>query len=167
MPLFEPMGIMETNELLAEIRRAYPVVEMPKKRGLRFHAEGCVQCQYLSDYLDEHRGQPIDGEIIRYMHQEMSCLSAAGWAWALPHYLPFCLTPEAEYNQMETEFLIYGLGPRDEHKTEAKERLSALSDPQIDCLKSFLGWLSVHPKWSEYCPEDISRAERFLDELST
>jgi hypothetical protein len=40
------------------------------------------------------------------MHQEMTCLSARGWSWALPHYLPFCLTPEAEYNRMETEFLI-------------------------------------------------------------
>src|SRR5882724_12683182 len=114
---------MDTNELLAEIRLAYPLLEMPSKHDLRFHPDGCVQCDYLSEYLDEHRGGPIDGPVIRHMHQEMTCLSAKGWSWALPHYLPFCLTPEAEYNQMETEYLIYNLGPGDKYTDDTKARL--------------------------------------------
>jgi hypothetical protein len=71
----------------------------------------------------------------------MGSLSANGWAWALPHYLPICLSPEAEYNQMETEWLIYSLGRSDEHEHDAMVRLSALSKPQIQTLDTFLLWL--------------------------
>lgn len=139
---------------------------MPSKRDLRFHIDGCYQCEYLSEYLDESRGKPIDGSIIRFMHQEISCLSAKGWLWALPHYLPFCLTPEAEYNRMETEFLIYNFAPDDEYKSDTKARLSGLAAPQVRCLVHFLEWLSENPQWKDYCPEDLSRALQLVRELS-
>jgi hypothetical protein len=45
---------MDTDELLAEIRLAFPLVEMPSKRDLRFHPDGCLQCDFISQYLDEH-----------------------------------------------------------------------------------------------------------------
>jgi hypothetical protein len=157
---------IEADDLLKEIRAAFPQVQMPTKRDLRFHPEDCFQCEHLSEYLDESRGKPVDGAIIRYMHQEMSCLSAKGWLWALPHYLPFCLTPEAEYNRMETEFLIYNLGPGDKYADDTKVRLSALAAPQVRCLVHFLEWLSVNPKWKDYCPEDLSRALQFVRGLS-
>jgi hypothetical protein len=156
---------MNTDELLAEIRLAFPLVEMPSQVDLRFHPDGCLQCDFLSQYLDEHRDGIINGAVIRYMHIEMTGLSAKGWSWALPHYLPYCLTPEAEYNQSETEYLIYNLGPSDEFKDETKERLSGLSNQQIRCLKHFLDWLIQHPKWSDYCPEDIVRAIQIVNEL--
>jgi uncharacterized protein DUF6714 len=150
------------DELLIEIRRVYPIREMPSKRDLRFHPDGCLQCEFISQYLDEHRGGTIDSAVIRYTNNEMTCLSAKGWSWVLPHYLPYCLTAEAEYNQTETEFLIYNLGPKEEFEKETRERLSDLSKPQITCLKHFLHWLSIHPHWSTYCPEDIARATQFL-----
>lgn len=156
---------MDTDELLTEIQLAFPVVEMPSKRDLRFHRDGCLQCDFISEYLDEHRSGIIDGAVIRHMCIEMTCLSAKGWDWALPHYLPYCLTPEAEYNQSETEYLIYNLGTSDEYKSHAKERLSGLSKQQIVCLKHFLSWLSRHPKWSDYFPEDIARAMQLLNEI--
>jgi hypothetical protein len=77
---------MNTGDLLTEIRAAFPMVAMPAEKDLRFHSDGCVQCRYLSEYLNERRGHIVDGPVIRYMHQEKSCLSAKGWAWALPHY---------------------------------------------------------------------------------
>jgi hypothetical protein len=86
---------MNASDLLTEVRAVFPLVEMPAQRDLRVHSDGCAQCGYLSEYLDERRGHIVDGPVIRYMHQEMSCLSARGWAWALPHYLPYCLTPAA------------------------------------------------------------------------
>lgn len=89
------------------------------------------------DYLDERRGHIVDGPVIRYMHQEMSCLSAKGWAWALPHYLPYCLTPEAEYNEMETEFLIYNFGCSDKYKDNMRTQLSCLTMRQLQCLILF------------------------------
>jgi hypothetical protein len=153
---------MDTASLLAEIRRVFPPVPMPNLHDLRFHPAGCVQCQWLSEYLDENRGKPIDGPIIRYMHQELGCLSAKGWVWALPHYLPFCLTAEAAYNQMETEFLIYNLGPAEEYEAETRLRLSTLNSDQVGCLIRFLKWCEAHPHWSEYCPENISSALQFV-----
>lgn len=153
---------MNTDELLAEIRRAFPVLPMPTMRALQFHSDGCAQCEYLSEYLHERREQVVDGNVIRYMHQEMSCLSSKGWAWALPHYLPYCLTPEAEYNGMETEFLIYNFGCDDRYKEDMRTRLSDLTAPQIRCLIRFVEHLDVHPRWSEYCPDEIGRALDFV-----
>src|SRR5438552_11320798 len=153
---------MNAGDLLTEIRAAFPVVTMPAERDLRFHPDGCFQCDFLSEYLDAHRALTVDGPVIRYMHQEMSCLSAEGWAWALPHYLPYCLTPEAEYNRMETEFLIYNLGCADQYKGNMKSQLSGLTERQIRCLISFVEFLSEHPVWSEYCPDDIARALLFV-----
>ena len=139
---------------------------MPSKRELRFHADDCPQCTYLSEYLDERRGQQVDGSMIRYMHQEMGCLSAEGWAWALPHYLPFCFTAEAEYNRMETEFLIYNLAPTEEFKAEQMTRMSALDAEQIRGLLAFLEWLQSQPRWSEYCPDELAKALKFVRELA-
>jgi hypothetical protein len=156
---------MNTGELLTEIRAAFPVVAMPPQQDLRFHPDGCAQCRYLSEYLHERRGLPVDGPVIRYMHPEMSCLSAKGWAWALPHYLPYCLTSEAEYNGMETEFLIYNLGCSDEYKDNMRSQLSSLTARQLCCLHHFVEYLSVHPTWSEYCPDEIARALLFMREL--
>src|SRR4051812_1322877 len=153
---------MNTGDLLTEIRAAFPLVAMPAQRDLRFHSDGCVQCRYLSEYLDERRGHIVDGPVIRYMHQEMSCLSAKGWAWALPHYLPFCLTPEAEYNKMETEFLVYNLGPDKKFQNDRQRQLALLSSAQLRCLVHFLEWLQTHPQWSEYFPSDIRKAIEFL-----
>lgn len=157
---------MDTQELLTEIQLAFPVVEMPSKRDLRFHPDGCLQCDFISEYLDEHRSGIIDGAVIRYMCIEMTCLSAMGWDWVLPHYLPYCLTPEAEYNQSEIEYLVYNLGTSDEYKSETKVRLSGLSKQQVLCLKHFLSWLNRHPKWRDYFPEDIARALQMMDELA-
>ena len=157
---------METNELLTEIRAAFPVMEMPSKRDLQFHPEGCYQCAYLSEYLDERRDHAVDGPVIRYMHQEMSCLSAKGWVWALPHYLPFCFTAEAAYNQMETAFLIYSLGPGAKYEDDMKVRLSALTPTQLCCLIHFLEWLSEDPTWKEYYPAEIARALLFVRKLA-
>jgi hypothetical protein len=154
------------DELLAEIRTAFPLVEMPSRRDLRFHPDDCLQCDLISQYLDEHRNGTIDGAVIRYMCIEMTCLSAMGWSWALPHYLPHCLTAEAEYNQSEIEYLVYNLGTSDEYKSDTKERLSGLSKQQIMCLKHFLSWLSRHPKWRDYFPEDIARAMQMMNELA-
>jgi hypothetical protein len=51
---------MEADDLLKEIRTAFPQVSMPSKADLRFHPEGCHQCEYLSAYLDENRSKPAE-----------------------------------------------------------------------------------------------------------
>lgn len=154
--------INETEALLNEVKLAFPLVEMPNGLDLPFHKDGCFECDSLRDDLEYYRGREITGEAIRLVHQEMSHLSAKAWQWILPHYLRFCLTPEAEYNHMETEFLIYNLRPDLKFQKDTIQRLSFLNKKQIYCLMLFLEWCLSQQYWKEYCPSDINRALDFL-----
>ncbi|MFZ6679625.1 hypothetical protein [Undibacterium sp. Tian12W] len=156
---------MNNTALLNEIASSFQVVPMPSKGALSVHQGDCPQCAYLRNYLEEQRDRKITRDVIRYLHNELSCLSTAGLKWILPHYLEFCLTPEAEYSKLETEFLIYHLGPELKFQHEAKAQLSCLHQKQIDCLVHFLEWCEIHPSWSEYCPDDIQRALNFMRTL--
>lgn len=153
---------MGSNTLFNEIGSAFPAIQMPTNAELSFHKGACPQCEYLRNDLEEYRGKEITGDLIRYLHGELSCLSTAGMKWILPHYLKFCLTPEAEYNQMETEFMIYHLGPALKFQEETMQQLSGLKQTQIDCIIHFLEWCAIHPRWSEYCGDDINRALNFV-----
>jgi hypothetical protein len=55
---------MDSETLMAEIPAAFPKVDMPSKVDLRFHYDGCHQCNYLSEYLDERRAKRVDGAMI-------------------------------------------------------------------------------------------------------
>ncbi len=158
---------MKTEELLVEILTVFPFREMPAGLELRFHRTGCPQCEYLSNDLEEFRGKTIGEVAIRQLHQEMSCLSAQGWAWILPHYLRFCLSKEADFSRMETEFLLYSLSPAEQFRDDTKIRLSLLNMEQISCLIHFVEWLEMHPHWSEYCMAEIQEAKTFLQVLSS
>ena len=158
---------MKSEALLAEIQSAFPVVAMPSKADLPFDLERGGLDEYLANELDELRGKRVDGAVIRHVQQEMSCLSAKGWAWILPHYLRYCLTEEAEHNEMETEFLIYHLGPDQKFQADARKRLSLLNSQQIQCLIHFMQWLKSHPHWIAYLLADIDRAIAFLCALQT
>lgn len=158
---------MDKNSLLVEIESVFPEMEMPRGMTLSFHKDDCFQCEYLRKDIEKYRGKEVSGEVIRLLHQEMSCLSAEGWRWALRHYLQFCLNPEAEYSRMETEFLIYNLGPDLKFQQEALQRLSLLNRRQLNCLIHFLEWCEQHSYWKEYCPENISNALNFIRTIKT
>ena len=145
-----------------EIASVFPDVEMPPKTAITFHRDACPECAGLAVDLEEYRGQIIGIQVIRIIHQELVHLSASGWRWILPYYLGYCLTPEAEYSQMETEFLIYALGPALEFQKVTIERLSCLNEKQIVSLIHFLGWCNDQDFWREYCQNDIQRAINFL-----
>ncbi|ABV35330.1 hypothetical protein Ssed_0719 [Shewanella sediminis HAW-EB3] len=153
---------MNTEHLRNEIEAVFPFIEKPKGLALSFHKDDCFQCGYLRDELEQYQGEEIPPEAIREIHQEMSCLSAHGWCWALPSYLRFCITEEAKYNQMETEFLIYNLAPELKHELETKQRLSSLNQQQILCLIHFLEWCQQDEHWGQYCPEEISSGIAYL-----
>lgn len=153
---------MVTAELLSEVERAFPFVAKPQGLDLSFHKDECPLCEYLRQDLEAFTGQELPRKALRDIYSEMSCLSAEGWRWALPSYLRHCLAVTDTYGDSETEFLIYNLGPAPEHQRETLQRLAALNDEQIGCLIHFLEWCDVHPHWSEYCKEDISRALEFM-----
>ena len=153
---------MNRDPLLTEIETVFPEVPMPVGLDLSFHKDDCGHCTYLRQDLEEFRGKPITGETIRVLHQEMTSLSAAGWRWALPHYLKYCLSNEGRYTQTETEFLIYNLGLELKFQREALQRFGGLNTAQIQCLVHFLEWCSDDPHWSDYCAEDVERALNFM-----
>lgn len=158
---------MDSLILLKEIERVFPFMEMPPKDELVFHQNDCGECDYLREDIEKYRGKEISSEFIRLIHQELSQLSAIAWRWVLPNYLRYCLTADAEYSRMETEFFIYSLGPADEFRKDTVERLSKLDPKQIDCLVKFLQWCLGRQYWREYCGEDIERALRFLISIGT
>ena len=159
--------IITNDALLKEIESVFPLVEMPLGIDLAFHKHGCLECDELREDLEQYRDKEITGEAIRLIHQELSSLSAKAWRWVLPHYLRFCLTPEAKYNRMETEFFIYSLGPDLKFQQETLQRLSMLNKDQINCLVHFLEWCLNDEYWNEYYPEDINKAINFLSTINS
>jgi hypothetical protein len=157
-----PMNNQTKSELAQEIEATFPIVEMPAAHEIPFKTLDSTEAAYLTAELDQFRGKLLDGDAIRLIHQELSHLSAKAWQWLLPHYLRFCLTPEAAYSRMETEFLIYNLGPDLPFQRDTLQRLSLLTTAQIQCLIDFLYWCLNTEPWREHFPNDIQKAIGFL-----
>lgn len=155
---------MKVEYLIKEINTVFPLVDKPSDAQLTFHETGCHECDYLVQDLSQFKDKTLPNNGIREIHQEMSCLSAKAWRWALPSYLNYCLSEDGAYSQMETEFLIYNLSPSEEFSEDAKVRLSALNKEQVQCLVNFLEWCKVHDYWREYCPDEIKSGIIFLSE---
>ena len=84
----------------------------------------------------------------------------------LPSYLKHCLVAANTDDDMETEFLIYSLGPEVEYMNETREHFSGLDQSQIDCLIHFLEWCAQHKHWAEYCPDNVAKALAFVREYA-
>lgn len=156
---------MRSEDLLNEVASAFPPMDMPPVAELPFHVSGCFQCDWLKEELESRRGKPVEGDLIRLVHQELSCLSAKAWRWIAPHYISYCLNPEAVHNQMEAEYLVYNLGPEDKFKEDVLNRFSLFNGRQIHCFTTFMEYLANHEYWSEYFPEDIRKAANFLSAM--
>ena len=156
------MPMNETASLFKEIEKTFPFVDKPNGLALLHHKVGCFNCEMVRRDLETYSKPELPKEALRYLHNEMGCLSAKGWRWVLPSYLRYCVGVNDTYDGLETEYLIYTLGPDLKYQKETFEHLSELTGPQIDCLIHFLGWCSAHPHWSDYCPKDIQRAIAFM-----
>jgi hypothetical protein len=155
---------MLTQVLLEEIAAVLPPVAKPARGEIAFHKDGCDQCKYLSEDLEQYQGETLPDKAIRHLHNEWSCLSAAATRWVLPSYLRRCLTQDL-YDPLETEFLIYTLAPEPKHELETTQRLSKLSHQQIGVLRHFLIWCREHPHWSKYCPDEVALATAYIERL--
>lgn len=153
---------MKKGELSAEIDRVFPRVPMPDRARL---FDGKADPKMSAEILDdiERMGRDgVDGAAIRAIHQELSLLSAEMWRWLLPQYLKYCLTEEAQYNRFETEYLIFNLGPELQFQSDAKKRLSLLTNEQLLCLVHFLEWCRQDEWWADANAVDIDRAISLL-----
>jgi hypothetical protein len=148
--------------LLAEIEEAFPRVEMPKSKAIVEHAEGCIRCGMLAEDIESYRDKPLDQAFFRSIHQELSLLSASGWAWLLPHYLPYCLQPEVLAGGSEVEYFVYNMCPHESSEEGSLAHLSALKPQQLACAIHFLEFLQAHSHWAEYCPTEIEAGLRCL-----
>ena len=155
-----------TDALLKEVESFFPWVEKPQGKLLSFHESGCLACEFIRNDLAEYSEKALPDEAIRYLCREMTSLSALGWRWVLPSYLRLCLSQDPYNDSGETEYLIYNLAPKPKHENETKERLSALSANQINCLGHFIEWCKEHPHWSDYCPQEIAIATEFVQSLT-
>ena len=161
------MHSMNKEELSKEIEECFPFLEKPIDSELSFHSEGCHECYFLRTDLEEYAGKELPSDAIRHVHQALTCLSAKGYSWVLPSYLRFCLTDEATYNQMETEFLIYNLGPSEQFQPDTLNRLSRLNQKQINCILHFLEWCNSPEHWArEYCGDEVLSAITFIRKLN-
>ena len=153
---------MGAKELLEEIERVFPPVEKPSGLEISFHKVGCGHCTYLRKDMEKYTGSQLPEEAIRWIADEMSCLSAKGWRWVLPSYLKWCVGVDDTCDGRPTEFLIYNLAPKLEHRKGTTQRMSELNGEQIGCLLHFVEWCASHEYWSDYCSEEISLAHDYL-----
>ena len=153
---------MNTEQLLNEIEKVFPLVDKPKGIDISFHKDDCYECSYLRNDLKKYKNKSLPKEAITCIYNDMSSLSANGWRWVMPSYLKYSVLSEASYANTETEFLFYNLGPEEKYKKETIERLSSFNKNQIYCLIHFLEYCLNNKHWLEYCGNDINRAIDFL-----
>ncbi len=156
------MPVNDKALLLKEIEEVFPFVEKPNGLSLSYHKAECAECEGVRRDLEAYSEPELPNEALRYLHNEMGCLSAKAWRWVFPSYLRYCVDVDDTYDGVETEYLIYNFSPELRHQTETYKQLSEFNQAQIDCLIHFLEWCSVHPHWSEYCKEDIENAIGFI-----
>ena len=72
-------NVMNTETLLREVEEVFIPVNKPSGFALSFHKVGCDLCEYLRKDLENYRDRLLPPEAIRYIHGEISCLSAKGW----------------------------------------------------------------------------------------
>lgn len=152
---------MNSEDLLNDIERWFPFIKKPQGLELSFHKDDCQHCCYLRKEMEQY-GEIIPKEGLRWLHNELSCISSKGMLWVLPSLLRHCVQSNDTYDGLETEFLIYHLSPDLKYQKDASKQLSSLSKAQLSCLENFIGWCKNHEHWSNYCSEEIERAAKFL-----
>jgi hypothetical protein len=157
---------MTTEDLIKEIEGAFPFVQMPISEDLVFHHRDCQQCADMWQDLEEYRGKDVNSEFIRWIHQDLSSLSARSMQWILPYYLRYCVTSEAQYNKMEIEYLIYNLAPAREVVDDTRERYSKLNQLQIKCMINFMEWCLLLDYFSNFLSDEVHKAINFLQSLA-
>ena len=156
---------MKAEDLEQELENVFPFTDKPKGIDLSFHQDNCLHCQFLRNDLEIYNDKRLNKEGIRELYNDMSCLSAKGWAWVFPSYLRLCLHQEASLFANETELLIYNLGPETECEEETKQRLSGFSHQQLQCILHFINWWQTNEHWSKYFASELERANSFISGL--
>lgn len=154
----------QASLLLKNVDIVFSPAEMPCSEELIFHEDGCYLCDEIKRYLEASRNFPVDGALIRFIHQELYHLSPKAYRWIIPHYLKYCLDVEEDMAQEEVYFLVYNLSPSLEFQEDTHCRLSNLNKAEIDFLIAFLEWCGQKENWVEI-RENVKKAIVFLREV--
>ncbi len=154
----------QAAELVEKINRVFPPTSKPADTDLIQHDTACVQCAWTGTHLEPFEGPILPFKALRGLHMEMSCLSAAGWRWALPSFLRYSLAGP-HHDDLETESMIYFLGGVETSQPEARAGLALFDRSQLDCVLRVLEWCSTNPHWSNYCGSEAKRAVAFMKSL--
>lgn len=156
---------MNVENIKEEILNTFEFIAKPKQGAFVAHRDNCSECQYLREAMDSYNEMELPPQALRYLHTELSCLSAVGFQWVFPSYLRYCVSDVAilyREDHLETEFLIYHLSPELKFQSDLIRKLSILESNQINCLISFIEWCQGCEWWAEYCPDNLSKAHDFL-----
>lgn len=156
---------MAAAELYTQVEQAFPYVPRPALKDISFHRDECAHCEMSFKELAQHSNPELPREVVRYLFDELTTLSASATRWVLPSYLRHVLS-EAPEMRTATEFLIYNLAPSPEYEAETKQRLSLLNARQIQCLLALVCYWQQHEYWGSYCSEELDRAKHFLQRLN-
>ena len=154
---------MNKVQIYRRVSTAFPYCEKPNRSELSIHSEKCFHCKMSLEELDRHDGSKLPETAIRYLHNEMSTLSAKAISWVLPSYLRLVIE-NPEPGDPVPEFLIYFFAPVCKYETETKSQLEQLSTEQIDCLIDLMGYFN-NTDWGSYCPDELESAVIFLQSL--
>jgi len=150
---------MNSRALSQNIEKVFPCDEIPQKE--LFFVTHCDSYLDYELFVEAEASIDADYRVSNLLHQELYFLSPAAWRWLLPFFLRYGLTEQSIHNQSEIEFFIYALSSTN----GVKQKLSLLTDEEINCLVSFVLFIKQNSSWAEYFLEDIEAALTFLNTL--
>ena len=133
----EYQGYKNREEIFALVEDVFPYLTQRPANVLKEFTNDDLVMRFLSEGLQSYMNakMPMDG--VRYIHTELSNLSASGIAWVLPSLLRQAILSEQRFDGLH-EFLIYDLEFDENRIDDVKYRYSQLSIEQIKCLACVL-----------------------------
>lgn len=141
---------VNADGIFQEIEREFPYVKCPQGLKLSFHEDECPHCYFLQHEMEQY-GDRIPRRGLRWLNDELSCLSSKGMLWVLSSLLRHCVASNDTYDGVETEFLIYHLSRDVKYQRDLIKQLSALSNTRTNCLAIFIECCCVQERWPVYC----------------
>ena len=154
------MSQTDVKELLAEITVNFPFVEIPD--ASQFFLLDNYERADFNLVADLASNQHEKGDIPRLLQLELHAMSPKAWIYALPYFLSYGVTPEAEYTDSEIAFLIFALSPQPEFENASAYKLSELNSKQLQCLLHFFEWCATNEYWAENYSSELEAVSKFL-----
>lgn len=140
----EYQGYKNREEIFALVEDVFPYLAQRPANALKEFTNDDLVMRFLSEGLQSYMDAKIPVDGVRYIHTELSNLSASGIAWVLPSLLRQAILSEQRFDTLH-EFLIYDLEFDENRIEDIKYRYSQLNKEQIECLACVLEYFSeVH-----------------------